>query len=363
VDGTLSRLKLGNFGSLTLSQARSKAGELESSIEKGANPKTHLARERHAARSSRELDRERLVEIVITKWKRIHFPGIREKTREMYDAQLSLIGEAFGGRDISTISRGELARFLDSVRTRTASGVGANHAASTLRQLFRHAEERLDLERNPAATLRTQVRPSPRKRVLEQDEIRVLWQACIQAGYPYGHALRFSLCTGQRIGECGAIRRSDLDSEGNYWSNTENKADRRIDIYLAPLAQEILDDCPHFSEGDHYFSASSGRLGIRSDTWSRALQLHVRPEIPRAADFLGESPITDHWTPHDLRRTVRSGLTGWCGVLPDTAERVLNHAIGGLRAHYDYADYRPHVRDALEKWDGFLSSLLEGKGR
>ena len=32
----------------------------------------------------------------------------------------------------------------------------------------------------------------------------------------------------------------------------------------------------------------------------------------------------DHWTPHDLRRTVRTGL-GMLGVAPHVAEAVLNH--------------------------------------
>lgn len=358
VNGKLARLKLGNFHSLSLSEARGKAGELESSLERGAHPRAQLARERHALHSARELDQNRLVENVISSWKQVHFPSIREKTREMYQAQLSAIGEWFRNRDISTITRGELARFLDDVRGRTSSGVGANHAASTLRQLFRYAEERLDVDRNPAATLRSPVKASPRKRVLERDEIRVLWDACIQAGYPYGHALRFALCTGQRIGECGAIRRSGLDSEREYWNNTQNKSDRRIDIFLAPLARAILKDCPRFSEGDYFFSASSGRLGIRSDTWSRALGLHIRPQLDSAARNLGLAPITEHWTPHDLRRTVRTGLTGWCGILPDTAERVLNHAIGGLRAHYDYADYRPHVTEALISWDFELQRII-----
>lgn len=358
VDGKLHRLKLGEFSDLTLPEARAKAGELESSIQKGKHPQAELARERHELTASRELDQARLVENVVSKWREVHFPGISEKSQAMYESQLQKVEKAFAGRDISTITRGEIARFLDAVKASTPSGVSANHAASTVRQLFRYAEERLDLPSNPAATVRNPVRPAPRKRVLSESEIRVLWATCVKAGYPYGHALRFALVTGQRIGECGAIRRSDLDSRGDYWNNSRNKADRRIDIFLAPLAQEILKDCPDFSEGVHYFSASGGRHGIRSDTWSRALDVHIRPRIEATAKAIGEPPITEHWSPHDLRRTVRTGLTGWCGVAPDTAERVLNHAISGIRAHYDFADYRPHVAEALRKWDIALSEII-----
>lgn len=363
VDGKLHRLKLGGFSELTLPEARAKAGELESSIQEGKHPQAQLARERHALTASREIDQARLVENVASKWREVHFPEIGEKSRAMYELQLQKVEKAFAGRDISTITRGEIARFLDAVKASTPSGVSANHAASTVRQLFRYAEERLDLPSNPAATVRNPVRPAPRKRVLSESEIRVLWATCVEAGYPYGHALRFALCTGQRIGECGSIHRSDLDSSWEYWNNSRNKADRRIDIFLAPLAREILNDCPEFSGGEHFFSASGGLHGIRSDTWSRALNLHIRPRLEEIARKTGEPPIAEHWTPHDLRRTVRTGLTGWCGVAPDTAERVLNHAIGGIRAHYDFADYRPHVRAALTAWNTFLGDILTKQGQ
>lgn len=358
VDGKLHRLKLGEFTELTLPEARTKAGALESSIQEGKHPQAQLARERHELTASRELDQARLVENVASKWREIHYPSIGEKSRAMYEAQLQKIERTFSGRDISTITRGEIARFLDAVKASTPSGVSANHAASTVRQLYRYAEERLDLPSNPAATVRNPVRPTPRKRVLSESEIRVLWATCVEAGYPYGHALRFALVTGQRIGECGAIRRSDLDSRGEYWNNSRNKADRRIDIFLTPLAQEILEDCPDFSESVYFFSAAGGRRGIRSDTWSRALDVHIRPRIEATARVIGEPPITEHWSAHDLRRTVRTGLTGWCRVAPDTAERVLNHAIGGIRAHYDFADYRPHVAEALRKWDKALTDII-----
>ena len=358
VDGKLHRLKLGGYSELKLPEARAKAGELESAIQQGRHPQAHLARERQELTVARELDQARLIENVSAKWREVHFPEIGEKSRVMYEAQLQKVGAVFAGRDISTITRGEIARFLDTEKASTPSGVSANHAASTVRQLFRYAEERLDLASNPAATIRNPARPAPRKRVLSEVEIKVLWATCIEAGYPYGHALRFALVTGQRIGECGAVRRSDLDSKGEYWNNSRNKANRRIDIFLGPLAREILGDCPQFTGGRHFFSASGGLHGIRSDTWSRALDLHIRPRIEETAQTIGEPPITEHWSPHDLRRTVRTGLTGWCGVAPDSAERVLNHAIGGIRAHYDYADYRPHVKDALERWNSFLNNLI-----
>jgi hypothetical protein len=153
-----------------------------------------------------------------------------------------------------------------------------------------------------------------------------------------------------------------LGIEDRYWRNTDNKTDQRIDIYLAGHAKAIIDDCPRI--GDYVFTRS-GEIGLRSDTWSGktsgALARHIWPAIHEAAAKLGIDPIREHFTAHDLRRTVRTGLTGWAGVLPDTAERVLNHSISGLRAHYDFADYRPHVAEALQRWDAELGRILKGE--
>jgi integrase len=62
------------------------------------------------------------------------------------------------------------------------------------------------------------------------------------------------------------------------------------------------------------------------------------------------------FTPHDLRRTGRTGLAK-LGVSKDVAERVLNHAREGMEGVYDVHDYLEEKRAALRTWEGYLSSL------
>jgi integrase len=59
---------------------------------------------------------------------------------------------------------------------------------------------------------------------------------------------------------------------------------------------------------------------------------------------------------HDLRRTVRSGLSR-LGVQPHISERVLNHAQPGIIATYDVYAYGPEKREALERWAAHLRAL------
>ena len=369
IDGKLTRIKLGQWPELGIAASRVAAGVVEDTITAGKHPKAEQARERAKATEARTLDRERIVNTAAGLWWKSHKPTIAPRTRPDYERAMDEFTAGHGDDDIGSITRGTIVRHLDKVKERSPSA--ANRAAVVLRLLFGFATDRFDLPANPAIGIKNPTTQKIRKRTLDRDELRVLWKACELAGYPYGHALRLAVCTGQRIGEVGGILRSDMDATGEYWVQTRNKSDRRIDIYIAPHARAVLDDCPDFGAGEPFFTSGSLRgdkdggptlTPIPSDRWSKAIPRHITPRIVEAAQALDLDPIKKPWTPHDLRRTVRTGLTGWAvGVSPDTAERVLNHSMGGLRAVYDHADYRPHVAEALRAWDAELSLILAGK--
>jgi integrase len=62
------------------------------------------------------------------------------------------------------------------------------------------------------------------------------------------------------------------------------------------------------------------------------------------ATVRGGKKIKD-WVFHDLRRTARSLMSRCTNA--DTAERVLGHAIPGIRGFYDHHDYAQQKREAL----------------
>ena len=76
-----------------------------------------------------------------------------------------------------------------------------------------------------------------------------------------------------------------------------------------------------------------------------------------------------HWTLHDLRRTFATKLAE-LRVAPHVIERVLNHKFGSISNRtqgvisavaevYNRWAYLPEMREAVEKWEGYLISLLE----
>jgi integrase len=66
------------------------------------------------------------------------------------------------------------------------------------------------------------------------------------------------------------------------------------------------------------------------------------------------------FTPHDLRRTGRTGLAR-LGIKVDISERILNHARERMEATYDVHDYIDEKREALNKWAKYLEKLSHGQ--
>ena len=66
----------------------------------------------------------------------------------------------------------------------------------------------------------------------------------------------------------------------------------------------------------------------------------------------------DHWTPHDLRRTVRTGLSR-LRCPNEVAEAVLGHAKGGIEGTYDLHGYEDECREWLQKWADHMEALVK----
>ena len=78
------------------------------------------------------------------------------------------------------------------------------------------------------------------------------------------------------------------------------------------------------------------------------------------ARLRGDKPDTvklPAWVNHDLRRTVRSGLSE-LKVDSDVAEAVLAHVQPGIRGTYNKFKYLDEKRHALELWAGKLSDIM-----
>ena len=64
-----------------------------------------------------------------------------------------------------------------------------------------------------------------------------------------------------------------------------------------------------------------------------------------------------HWTPHDLRRTVRTGLSR-LGCPGEVAEAIIGHTRGGVEGIYNLYTYDAESKKWLQAWADYMDSLF-----
>ncbi len=85
----------------------------------------------------------------------------------------------------------------------------------------------------------------------------------------------------------------------------------------------------------------------------------LRQAIDSLDDVDGLSLRREPPTPHDLRRSVVSGLAR-IGVSRDDRMALAAHAYGDAHATYDRHDRLPEKRAALAKWDRHVRKIIAG---
>ena len=164
---------------------------------------------------------------------------------------------------------------------------------------------------------------------------------CLLPGTELVYLVPFIAYTGVRSEEARSARWAQIDLDQGVWTITDTKEGKAHLVWLSTGARRVLAGLKR--EGSFLFSAPT-REGF------------MDPPQKAVETVRGRSGVRD-FRLHDLRRTVRTRLPG-LGVSPDVAERVLGHALPGMRKVYDQYDYLPQTRRALEAWSAELDRIL-----
>ena len=306
----------------------------------GTDPRP-ARRERHQARRDNtvasvakrfiELDAKKTVE----SWQRI------ERTLDLH------VLPVLGDKPIRDIGKADLHDLLDGIVENT--GIGAAYGAlKHMHRLFEFALDRELIDRNPARKLkRPELKPkTDNGRALNDDELRAIWKAAGDIGYPAGPALRLLMLTGQRRNEISQASRGEVDIERRTLEIPARRYKGRRD-HVVPLvgpAWEIFNALPIQTGGDFLFSNRAGKVAINS--WDKAKKRIYKLTGPLA-----------RWTLHDFRRTVETRMAR-IGIVKETRDAVLGHAKPGLQKTYNKHDYELEKQDALLKYADHLMGVV-----
>jgi integrase len=355
-------LPIGTYGpgddaaTMTLSDARQKSMELASLHKTGIkNIREHLEAEeaaRIAARDAELAQRDAEKANAATELAR---HAARKSVTELFEhwAKVDLINRKDGGAEVrrmfekdvlpflgpmavADVKKGHITEVTDAMLSR-----GVNRAAkiafSLVRQMFRFAVDRDLIEHDPSAGIRKAKiggKDVERDRVLNDDEIRSLAQKAPKAGLltTTEAAIWIALSSCCRIGELLSSKWEHIDFDQKTWliPGENSKNGKPHVISLSGFAMAQFERVRHINGKSSWCYPNTDSSGpVCSKTVTK--QLGDRQRQPEQGTMSRRSAKAQalllpggKWTPHDLRRTGATLMTA-LGVLPEVAERCLNH--------------------------------------
>jgi integrase len=245
-----------------------------------------------------------------------------------------------------SIRRGDVTALIDAIEDKHGERQG-DAALGVIRRIMTWHESRDGDYRSSVVKGMRRIRPAERarSRILDDDEIRAVWEAT--ASGSYGALIRLLLLTAQRREKVAAMRWDDLSANG-VWSIPTQPREKGAagELKLPQAALDVIEACPRLASNPYVLAASRGPGHVSGFSLAKlGLDGRLAPMPP--------------WTLHDLRRTARS-LMSRAGVQPHIAERVLGHVQPGVEGIYDRHHYRNEKRDAVDRLARLIATIVAG---
>jgi integrase len=328
--GALRRMTLGPYPLLDLRSAREQARSVVEAADHGRDP----ARQRQEEAQSRQ---SRTVKAVVERFIALYAKPNTKKWRETAYLLERHVVSRWGESVIDDIRRADAHELLDHLVAEGKVAL-AREVRKHMTRLFNWSVDRGILAASPLAGMeRPEIAYQPRERVLSMEELKAIWEAAGQMGYPFGPLFRLLLLTGQRKSEIATARRRWMLQELHALEipASSYKTGRSHAVPLSEPALRIVKDIPRWNVNDYLFSTTAGAKPVSGFSKAKA-------RIDRLSKVTG-------WTIHDIRRSVATHMAR-LGVPQEHIERVLGHVIEGVAGTYNRYSYLDEKRVALELW-------------
>jgi integrase len=360
-----TRRSLGEYGAVTLDQARQKARQWLDLIKQGKDPAREAERERAAEARKQATTFATVAEDFIAE----KLPGER-KGREVERDIRNQFMPAWSTRPITEITDLDL---LQIIRAKKATAPAqARNLLGTAKRLFAWAADQrvYGLSASPFETLRPVKIVGDKlmgDRTLTDGELFALWRAASRMRYPFGHAYRLLMLTGLRLNEVCDAHWSEVNQREGVWiipaarmKGKEGKA-RPHAVPLTGDIADLLGGLPEFQRRRYLFSTTFGETPawISSKVKAR-LDARMLRTLRALARKRGDDPADvtlPAWKNHDIRRTVRTRLSR-LQISEEAREAVLAHARPGIKGVYDHHEYLEEKIEALNLWADALRGIV-----
>jgi len=336
------RVRIGQFPTISLSEARQRARSLLAEVTRGGDP----AADRDELRKAHEFQG------LVSRYIDANAPNLGPKTLTEYRRMVSayIQGTPLGKTPSRAIRRADVKAWLEEIAGKAP--VMSNRVFQLVRATLRFAVREELLDSNPCAGLQRPRREAERERVLADEEIRILWKALDKEAPQVAAAVKILLLLGQRSTETLEMRWSDLalDAEIPTWTipGKFRKGHRLQVVPVSPLASRLLG-------GLRAITGDKTRVfdGVTSANAERDWWGPIR-------DRAMAEGISERFTRHDLRSTCATGCSR-LGAAESTVSRILGHAVVAgtvpVTARYDRFAHLPERVTALKAWAEHIEAL------
>jgi integrase len=334
------RESLGDIGRVSIDAARKIARKRFAQAELGVDPAAERAKERRGATT---------LAMIADRYLADKQGELRASSFAAAARHLNEHWKPLRDRPLEVIKRADIAMRLQDIKQNHGPAAAA-HARAHLSALFAWAMGEGLCDVNPViGTNDPNKGAQARDRALNDAEIRAVWKAC--GDDDFSRIVKLLLLLGCRRDEISALEwnECDLDTGTLTIPGQRTKNKRQLSLVLPKPALEILRAVPRQAGRVHVFGhVGKGFTGVS----------HAMAQFQARMAAAGNS--LPHWSLHDLRRTMRSGL-GRLGVPPHIAELAINHTKVGIIAVYDKHRYEPEITTALAQWCEHVMAVVENR--
>jgi len=410
---------------LTLKQARIKAGKWLRDLDDGKDPAKERKRKAESAeadalaKAARKTFRQLADDYI-----ELHAKPHKKSWQRDQDILDRDVLPRLGAMPLEEIRKGDIDDVTLPI-LRRGSPSAANHCFEVMRAILNWGANKMygGMEYSPMTGMKA---PAPkgdgRERVLSEEEIRTAWD-WFETGDDMHELTRLVfkliLVTGQRPGEVCQMEKEHVTvyNKRHIWTmpGAIRKSGQTHVVPLSGMAIEILEKVEGLKQDLDYVNVKTydpslgqclhcgAELPVPKNRDARRIRLQYCSEKCRGdravflrkskreprfinSPFVFPSPqqrgkcysestlntalnrardndmTLEHWTPHDLRRTCGTHVTGMVKETREIMDQVLGHKDGKVGAVYDRYAYLDEKCRALDGWSRELRRILKGGG-
>lgn len=361
---------LGRCDAIPLKKARTLAYDAIAQLAAGKNPNLAKREARDAERAVKAAKSDTFLRVAKAYIQRCEG---RDTTKAEYKRMLHGDLATWHARPIFDISHKDVEKLIQGVKARAP--VMANRLLEFLSPVFKHAKRMGVIQFDPLEMIDPKLRHKERarKRTLvhsytqDMSELLAVWRSLdeLESHHPLRALTRILILTGARVGVFARVHpgqtqaltwrmvkdlhkpeHARLEIPPELRKTGERDGETHL-VPLVPAAVKIFDGLAKAGEDAPVFTLD-GERPMRFDDKTRD---KLREKANKAA-----GRELEHWTPHDLRRSVATGL-GHLGTPAAVIDEILDHAgeaKAGIRGTYDRSKRVELCREWLAKWAGHL---------